>query len=233
MRLAAALLIGVLAAPAASASSDLRPLMRPDQTARIAVSLVPKPRPPEIIRRAMAQQQARARGAVCGDPDIQGDRVGAIPGRMKGCGIGEAVRVRSVLGVRLSQTSLMDCTTARALKTWIRKGAKPALGQTGGGLAELKVFAHYACRPRNSQPGAKISEHGRGRAIDVGGFVLRDGREISVLEGWNSSAARALRRMHKAACGPFGTVLGPEANRFHRDHFHFDTARYRSGSYCR
>jgi len=30
-----------------------------------------------------------------------------------------------------------------------------------------------------------------------------------------------------------GTVLGPEANRFHRDHFHFDTAEYRSGPYCR
>jgi hypothetical protein len=28
-------------------------------------------------------------------------------------------------------------------------------------------------------------------------------------------------------------VLGPNANSFHRDHFHFDTARYRSGSYCR
>jgi len=28
-------------------------------------------------------------------------------------------------------------------------------------------------------------------------------------------------------------VLGPEAARYHQDHFHFDTARYRSGSYCR
>ena len=44
---------------------------------------------------------------------------------------------------------------------------------------------------------------------------------------------KALKKMHKIACGPFGTVLGPNANRFHRDHFHFDTARYRSGSYCK
>jgi hypothetical protein len=42
-----------------------------------------------------------------------------------------------------------------------------------------------------------------------------------------------MRRMHRGACGPFGTVLGPEADRYHQDHFHFDTARYRSGSYCR
>jgi hypothetical protein len=42
-----------------------------------------------------------------------------------------------------------------------------------------------------------------------------------------------MRRAHKTACGPFGTVLGPNADRYHQDHFHFDTARYRSGSYCR
>ena len=43
-----------------------------------------------------------------------------------------------------------------------------------------------------------------------------------------------LRNLHRAACGPFGTVLGPNANAAHRDHYHFDTARYRSGTaYCR
>jgi hypothetical protein len=87
---------------------------------------------------------------------------------------------------------------------------------------------------RNNQPGAKVSEHGSGRAIDIAGIGLNDESEMSVLTDWNSGAkGRALRQMHRAACGPFGTVLGPEADRFHRDHFHFDTARYRSGSYCR
>ena len=57
---------------------------------------------------------------------------------------------------------------------------------------------------------------------------------MTLLTDWNSADDGAqLRQMWRAACGPFGTVLGPEANRFHRDHFHFDTARYRSGSYCR
>jgi len=63
---------------------------------------------------------------------------------------------------------------------------------------------------------------------------LKSGQEITVLTDWGrGDRGRALRQMWRAACGPFGTVLGPEANRFHRDHFHFDTARYRSGSYCR
>ncbi|MEN8831703.1 MAG: extensin family protein [Pacificibacter sp.] len=39
--------------------------------------------------------------------------------------------------------------------------------------------------------------------------------------------------MLKAACGPFGTVLGAETDTFHKDHFHFDTARCGSKSHCR
>jgi len=128
----------------------------------------------------------------------------------------------------------MDCTTAKALKSWVDDTAKPTLQREGGGLVQLRVAAHYACRTRNSMPGARVSEHGRGRAIDISGVRLRDGREISVLKGWNDPAsAKLMRRLHTGACGPFGTVLGPASDRFHRDHFHFDTARYRSGPFCR
>jgi hypothetical protein len=41
-----------------------------------------------------------------------------------------------------------------------------------------------------------------------------------------------LHRLHKGACGVFGTVLGPEANEAHRDHFHFDLAHRRNSAYC-
>ncbi|MBY5931636.1 extensin family protein [Tateyamaria omphalii] len=197
------------------------------------LSLRPFLRPKAVIERAMARRAERRRGQVCGDPDLQGDEVGYVPGRISGCGIQEAVRLRSVSGVTLSQSALMDCTTAKALKRWTEKGAKPALRGTGGGLAGYRVAAHYACRTRNNQPGARISEHGKGRAIDISGFQLKDGTSLTVLNDWNSRHRRALRQMHKAACGPFGTVLGPNSDRFHRDHFHFDTARYRGGTYCR
>ncbi len=40
-----------------------------------------------------------------------------------------------------------------------------------------------------------------------------------------------LRALHKGACGIFGTVLGPEANRAHHDHFHLD-AKARRSSFC-
>ena len=104
----------------------------------------------------------------------------------------------------------------------------------GGGVAQIKVAAHYSCRTRNNRPGAKISEHGKGKAIDISGFRLRDGTEITVLKDYDSwQFGPALRRMRREACGPFGTVLGPGSDRYHNDHFHFDTARHRGGAYCR
>lgn len=41
-----------------------------------------------------------------------------------------------------------------------------------------------------------------------------------------------LKRVHKEACKYFGTVLGPEANEAHRDHFHFDLAPRKRSNYC-
>lgn len=44
---------------------------------------------------------------------------------------------------------------------------------------------------------------------------------------------RFLRGAHAAACKIFGTVLGPEANNAHRNHFHVDLAeRGASGAFC-
>jgi hypothetical protein len=196
-------------------------------------SLRPTLRPNSVFTKAMARKRKRSKGSICGDPDIQGEAIGRVPGKLNGCGVQSAVRVRSVAGVTLSQKSVMDCGTAKALKKWVNKGAKPAVGSKGGGLSGLKVAAHYSCRTRNNKAGAKISEHGKGRAIDISGLILNDGRTITVLKGWHNGDRKTMRRAHKTACGPFGTVLGPNADRYHQDHFHFDTARYRSGSYCR
>lgn len=174
------------------------------------------------------------KGAVCGDPSIRGQSIARIPAKIKGCGLNNGVQITEVSGVALTQHAKIDCGTAKALKTWIDQGVKPAVGRRGGGVKSLQVVAHYNCRTRNNQKGAKISEHGRGKALDISAINLNDGSSMTVLNGWRSAKnGPALKKMHKAACGPFGTVLGPNANRFHQDHFHFDTARHRSGSYCR
>jgi len=173
-------------------------------------------------------------GSVCGVPGIKGEALPPISNRVNGCGLENPVRVTEVAGLALSAPAVIDCNTARALHNWADRGAIPVVGRRGGGLTGLQVAASYTCRTRNSQAGARISEHGRGRAVDISALILANGERITVEEGWGRGQdGRILRRLHRAACGPFGTVLGPESDVFHRDHFHFDTARYRSGAYCR
>lgn len=183
---------------------------------------------------AGAVTRPRASGNLCGIRGVQGEVIPPITSAVAGCGVAAPVRVTHVDGIKLSQPSVLDCETTAALHRWVQTGVKPAFRRRGGGVAELRVAAHYVCRPRNHRPGAPVSEHGRGRAIDISGIILRDGTEINVLNDWRGSRhSNALRKMHRAACGPFGTTLGPGSDGMHEDHFHYDTARHRNGPVCR
>ncbi|MEM8849783.1 MAG: extensin family protein [Pseudomonadota bacterium] len=197
-----------------------RPALRPDDLLILASGARPRP----------LDDQGPG---ICGRASLRGEIIAPVEGR-GACGIPEAVRITSASGLGLSRPARMDCGTARALDDWVRDGVIPNVGRRGGGAVELQVAAGYACRTRNNQPGARISEHGKGRAIDISAIRLADGSDLNVLRDWGSGVeGRILRDLWRAACGPFGTVLGPESDRFHQDHFHFDTASYRSGPFCR
>ncbi|OOY23881.1 extensin family protein [Thioclava sediminum] len=161
---------------------------------------------------------------------LEGAHIAPIdgPGR---CGIADPVQITSVSGIRLTSPARVNCSAAKSFKRWVDRGIKPAVGRRGGGIEAIRIAASYSCRSRNSQPGAKLSEHAKGNAIDVSGVVLRNGETLTVLKDWRKG--RVIKRMHKSACGPFGTVLGPKSDRFHQDHIHVDVASYRGGVYCR
>ena len=172
-------------------------------------------------------------GGLCGDPLLVGEAIGDIPGP-GGCGVENAVRLRSVGHIGLSQPATIECGTAKALKQWLQVAAVPAVGAKGGGIGELRVAAHYACRTRNHKRGARLSEHAKGRAIDISAIHLRDGTQVTVLNDWRSKTyGPDLKTMHSRACGIFGTVLGPGSDGHHEDHFHFDIAQHGNGPYCR
>ena len=208
--------------------------------AAVAATLRPKPRPkgltPDMAEdlafaapptKKTKREKKSAKGSVCGDPAIKGVNLARIKAKVKGCGIEDPVSVTSIDGIRLSQPSTLDCTTAKALKTWVQQSMRPAFGNRE--VVELRIAAHYICRPRNNIKGNKVSEHGRGKAIDIAGFVFSDGKSWSIAGDYN----KQIRKAHKGACGIFGTTLGPGSDGYHEDHLHFDTATYRSGSYCR
>ncbi|MCB2136468.1 MAG: extensin family protein [Rhodobacteraceae bacterium] len=207
-------------------TATVRPPARPENLRRLSQAIKYRTQP-------VPEATTGRKGSVCGDPEIRGTKIPPIAGAVRGCGLSEGVQVTAVSGVALSTPVSVDCTTARALKTWVETGVKPAVGRLGGGVARLQVAASYSCRPRNNQKGARISEHGRGRAIDVSAFVLANGTPITVLKGWGDGRhGKILKKARAAACGPFNTVLGPGSDHYHRDHFHLDTARGR-GPYCR
>ena len=219
---------------AATKSSDSRPQPRPDdlQAADLKAEAAQATRRAENPGSLFGKSTRKGStdsltgGALCGDRAIQGQRLARITSKVSGCGIAEPVRVSAVDGIRLSQPATLDCVTAKALHSWIDKGLRPAYAPRK--VVELKVAAHYICRPRNNRKGAKISEHGRGRAIDISGIVTSDGRTQMVLKGFD----KTMRRAYKAACGIFGTTLGPGSDGYHEDHMHFDVPSNRRSPYC-
>lgn len=242
--------LATVTANAAGLERSLRPPPRPPARAsRFAQWLqrrlggggsnsAPQAPAPQTVAAAETGEPARSssgRGGLCGRSTLEGERIAPVRSSTQGCGIADPVRVTAVRGIPLSQPNTLDCDTARALDTWVQRGMLPAVGRRGGGVARINTAPSYSCRTRNSQPGARISEHGRGRAVDIMGYRLQNGETVTVLEDWRRGEHRDdLREMHAAACGTFRTTLSPDSDRFHQDHFHFDLAQHRGGgTYCR
>ncbi|SMO63987.1 extensin family protein [Ruegeria faecimaris] len=227
------LVLGATMGNATPSEHRLTPDDQPVLAFAAPVGMQPELQPNTLVQQVLFKKRKLRKTSVCGNIEIQGKSVGNVPGKIKACGIKEAVQITSVSGVALSRPSTMDCGTAIALNQWVEKSVKPTFKRRGP-VVELQVAAHYACRTRNNRKGARISEHGKGRAIDISGFKMANGEVVTVLNGWRKNPSKKqLTKIWRAACGPFGTVLGPNADRYHRDHFHLDTARYRRGPYCR
>lgn len=164
--------------------------------------------------------------------------LGSVEGQ-GACGIKNAWEVRSVDGVAFSTPAKLECQMVGATNNWIGEVLQPAAQNAfGERVVKLTIAASYACRARNNKRGGKISEHSFGNALDVSAFTLASGKVITVEDGWKSwgSDSSFLKQVHGQACGKFSTVLGPEADRHHHNHFHFDLGKHgKSGknNYCR
>lgn len=167
-----------------------------------------------------------------------GTRFAALTDRYyaPGCQSIGAVRLDRLAGDRgdfaMSNLGPVACPLAGAFAGWARFGVDRAARQMlGSGLERIETMGSYSCR--NVAGSARLSAHSRAEAIDVGAFVLADGRRVSVKAGWNGAAEQErafLRTVHSSACKRFGTVLGPAYNSAHADHFHVELG---SGSFCR
>jgi len=166
---------------------------------------------------------------------LEGSQVShrAVPDRTSegGCGLSNAVEV-SRSSVRLSGSFTATCslTVAWALfeQHVLLPAARDHLGQE---VVRVVHFGTYACRNINHRAGGRRSEHAIANAIDIAGFVLADGQQITVKGDWSGGDDRQrafLRALRDGACRFFDVVLSPDYNEAHHDHFHFDMGSYRT-----
>ncbi|MDE1991908.1 MAG: extensin family protein [Rhizobiaceae bacterium] len=156
-----------------------------------------------------------------------------------GCGIDKPISVSVVLpGIKLKPEGTMRCETALTLAHWMKESVIPtaqtALGEDGQ-ITAINQASTYICRSRNSVPGAKISEHARGNAVDVAGFTFENGKSVSIEpRNEDSTLTGAFQRTASAsACLYFTTVLDPNSDAAHETHFHLDVLKRNGGfRYC-
>ena len=128
------------------------------------------------------------------------------------------------------------CAVGAAFELWLRQGVQPAANELlGSKVARIEHLGAFSCRRLYGRASGRWSEHATGNALDVAAFVLADGRRISVAGDWTARGEDAafLRRVRDEACRVFGTVLSPDYNAAHADHFHLDQAARNFGGVCR
>ncbi|WP_253201292.1 extensin family protein [Sphingomonas quercus] len=128
------------------------------------------------------------------------------------------------MGMPTTNLGAMTCPLASKLIEWTQEALqKAAQAWLDSPIARVDSFGTYNCRPIAGT--THLSQHGRSNAVDISGFVLANGRRITVLNDWNGpdeNARNFLRAVRAAARRRFNIVLGPDANADHRNHLHFD-----------
>ena len=144
------------------------------------------------------------------------------------CGLERPLRVSGLSGGRVgvSPSATIGCPLTAGLDRWVRNSVQPASYRYfGRPVVEIKQIASYGCRGRNGNRYGDISEHAFANALDIAGFRLAGGDEITVVRGWWKGSPRErafLQAVLAGACAEFYTVLGPGSDRHHYNHIHVD-----------
>jgi Extensin-like protein C-terminus len=191
--------------------------------------------------RAQAENLCLSRGLVKPSAYIEPEPEISGPGI---CGMTHPFKVSALADGALSveKPVTIDCSMIPALEAWLADVVQPiAQARFGSSVTGIDAFGGYSCRSVDNISGARLSEHAFGNAIDIAGFRLVDGREVSIVRDWkrtDTQESTFLHEIHAGACQHFTTVLGPGADVFHYNHFHLDLAMHGSTDagprrYCR
>ncbi len=198
----------------------------------LVAGCIPKPHPHHAQPISRTAETPEAMRKCLADLAALGAKVEALPDRFYpgGCSATSAVKLVAI-GIPITNIGAVKCGLALPLTQWVQQAVQSAArDRLKSYVTKIESFGTFACRPINNVEGNKLSEHGRANAIDIGGFVLKDGRHITVKADWNGPDPQArafLRQVRDAACRRFTVVLSPDANAFHQDHLHFDMGNWK------
>lgn len=161
-----------------------------------------------------------------------GIRYDTIPDviRENGCGYADGVRFAPGGSRRidlLPGSVGTSCPVAAALAVWEWNIVQPAAQKHfGTRVSAIEHYGSFSCRRIAGRGDGAMSEHATADALDISAFRLADATRITVKNDWNGDPGRAafLREVRDGACRLFSTVLSPDYNEAHQDHFHFDQA---------
>lgn len=171
----------------------------------------------------LAEKRVQPTAYVQFAPEIDGPGI---------CGLTKPLKVTALQGgaVAFNARATLDCSMVAELDQWLADVVQPsAMARFGQPVAQINSMGSYSCRGMNAQAGAPLSEHSFGNALDIGGFVLADGREISIVRDWTRGEQQVkdfLAEVHGGSCRHFTTVLSPGSNAFHYNHIHVDLAMH-------
>jgi len=155
-------------------------------------------------------------------------RVAAVPVTTGACSVENPVQVTGA-AVPWNQPAVMSCGLADRMDRFLVEAAEPlARRYLATDIVRLDHFGAYSCRSMAGMAG-RWSEHAAGRAIDISGFLLKDGERVSVEHDWLAPGPKSefLHALAKRACDYFNLVLTPESDKLHYNHLHLDIDRWR------
>lgn len=190
----------------------------------------PPPRPAGSRPVTLNLPTSRETKACYADLSREEVRFSPLPDRDYGggCQIVGALQLLDI-GVPVTNLRAMRCGLARSFAAWVEHAVAPAAHQMlGSDLVRMESMGTYACRAvvgTKPSVAGRLSGHATANAVDVSGFVLQDGRRITIQTGWNSpdpNVRAFLRTIRASACRRFGTVLSPDYNAVHYNHLHIE-----------
>jgi hypothetical protein len=144
------------------------------------------------------------------------------------CGLSHPFKVAAASrgSVAIEPKATLNCPMITTIDRWMANSVQPAAqAYFGTRVVAIRQIASYGCRTRENARGARLSEHAFANALDVAGFRLADGRDLTIGGGWWGGPPQQRAFLHvifAGACREFYTVLGPGYNRSHANHFHID-----------